>query len=127
MIQSHYGQISVEEETTSTCFTDLSTPGPTQEVDVGASGCVLVQGGAYLTSTETNQTVVVGLKIDDSDVIDLVALGNNTGGSIAGDHSSATMIENLAPGTHTFTLQYLQSLENSTGRFGSRWLLVSPQ
>src|SRR5205823_4171398 len=105
-----YAEILTEESTTSTAYVDLATPGPTKTVTVGPSGRAIVMAGAYLTSTVTNQTVVAGLKVDASPTFDLAALGNNTSGSVAGDHSGAVLVEGLSAGPHTFKLQYLQSL-----------------
>jgi hypothetical protein len=121
-----YAEVLPEESTTSTSFTDLATPGPSKTVTVGPSGRAIVMGGAYMTSTVTNQTVVAGLKVDADPTFDLADLGNNTSGSIAGDHSAAKLIEGLSAGAHTFKLQYLQSLGGATGRFAARWLLVLP-
>ena len=121
-----YAEVVPEESTTSTSFVDLATPGPSITVPIGPSGRAIVLGGAYMTSTVTNQTVVTGLKVDGNVPFDLADLGNNTSGSIAGDHSSGVLISGLSAGNHTFKLQYLQSLGGATGRWGARWLLVLP-
>lgn len=121
-----YAEVIPEESTTSTSFVDLATTGPSVPVTIGPSGRAIVLGGAYMTSTVTNQTVVAGLKIDSNAAFDLAALGNNTSGSIAGDHSSGVLLSGLSAGAHTFKMQYLQSLGGATGRFAARWLLVLP-
>lgn len=122
----NYAEVVPEESTTSTSYVDLATVGPSVPVTVGPSGRAIVLGGAYMTSTVTNQTVVAGLKVDASATFDFAALGNNSSGSIAGDHSAGVLVVGLSPGAHTFKLQYLQSLGGATGRFGSRWMLVLP-
>lgn len=121
-----YAEVVAEQASTSTTFVDLATPGPSVTVDIGPSGRAIVLGGAYMTSTVTNQTVVTGLKVDAAAPFDIADLGNNTAGSIAGDHSSGTLISGLAAGPHTFKLQYLQSLGGATARWGARWILVLP-
>lgn len=121
-----YAEVSPEESSTSTSFVDLATPGPSVTVTVGPSGRAIVLGGAYMTSTVTNQTVVTGLKVDTNAPFDLADLGNNTAGSIAGDHSSGVLISGLSAGSHTFKLQYLQSLGGATARWAARWILVLP-
>lgn len=121
-----YAEVVPEETTTSTSYVDLATAGPSVTATIGLSGRAIVLGGAYMTSTVTNQTVVAGLKVDAAATFDFAALGNNSSGSIAGDHSAAVLITGLTAGAHTFKLQYLQSLGGATGRFGSRWIMVLP-
>lgn len=122
----NYAEVIPEEATTSTSYVDLATVGPSVPVTVGPSGRAIVLGGAYMTSTVTNQTVVAGLKVDAAATFDFAALGNNTSGSIAGDHAAGVLVSGLSAGAHTFKLQYLQSLGGATARFGSRWMLVLP-
>lgn len=122
----NYAEVVPEESTTSTSYVDLATVGPSVSATVGPSGRAIVLGGAYMTSTVTNQTVIAGLKVDAAATFDFAALGNNTSGSIAGDHSAGVLVGGLSAGAHTFKLQYLQSLAAATGRFGSRWILVLP-
>ena len=115
-----------EESTTSTTYTDLATVGPTVTTTIGPLGKAIVLAGAYMTSTVTNQSVVTALAVDGSIYADMSQLGNNTGGSIAGDHSGATIVSGLTPGSHQFRLKYLQSLPGATGRWAARWILVLP-
>lgn len=124
-MQDSYGYVAAEEETTATEWAGLDTPGPTTTITVGESGRAVVFGGAYVTSSDTNQTVVAGVKVDDGETIDLVALSNNTGGSIGGDLSSSFPVDGLDAGEHTFTFQYKQTLPDTVGRFGSRWIRVT--
>lgn len=121
-----YAEVVPEESTTSTSFVDLTTQGPSVTVTIGPSGRAIVLGGAYMTSTVTNQTVVTGLFIDGVLSGDLADLGNATGGAISGDHSSGVLISGLSAGSHTFKLRYLQSLAGATGRWAARWILVLP-
>lgn len=119
-------QVDAAESTTSTTFVDLATVGPSLTVTVGPSGRAVVLGGAFTQCTVTNQTAVIGLKIDAGAPITFGALSNNTGGALQVSVAAGYLAGGLAAGSHTFKLQYRQTLGGSTATWEARWLMVFP-
>lgn len=121
-----YAAVFTQQGTTSTTFVDLATAGPERTVTVGQSGRVIVLGGAFAVSYDTNQSAVIGLKVDGNASYDWAVVTNNTGGDVGANIARAELIEGLTPGNHTFKLQYRQTLGGGSVEFAVRWLLVLP-
>ena len=126
-----WAEVEPEESTTSTTSVDLTTVGPALTVTVGQTGRVLIQGGAYTTSTVNNQTVMieVWVKYEGSPsyqfAVELASLSNGTTGSL-GVNISGSVLMNLGDGTHQLKLMYRQTLGGATARFAARWLMAQP-
>lgn len=122
-----FGQVIDYEATTSTAYTDLATPGPEVTVTVGQTGRVVVTAGAFTTSPVDNQTVDVGVSVDGGAALQWAIVENLTGGAFSASVAHSELVEDLAPGEHTFRLKYRQSLPGANeGRFGLRFLQVQP-
>ncbi len=121
-------ETAAQESTTSTSFTDLATVGPSIEIDVPASGKVLVSLSAFmwgsgagvvtsmnLAATGTN-TYAAGDTWGGLTAQSRSAIGNSWAGSGHGTASRTFLLSGLNPGTTTFTAKYATSSATSTFR-----------
>jgi hypothetical protein len=114
----------VSETTTSTSFTDLTTPGPEVTVDTGPNALVIVHG-----SMENSGAGSSRMAYDVSGASSIAAADNRGIGvfGVAGAGivaSGAAFHTNLTPGSNTFTAKYRVS--SGTGTFTSRRIIVMP-
>jgi len=119
-------EVVASESTSSTGYTNLTTPGPTATVNAGLSGKVSVAVMA-LISIGTGATGVVGLYVDGSLYFDGIAqLGNNSGGSISCTAAGTIVVPSLSVGSHTFELKYKTSSGAVPATFANRVVTAEP-
>ena len=114
-------------ETTSTAgagWVDLATPGPSVTVTVPASGKVLVTLTAAIISTAANEEVAMGFCIDgvQADLWHSLAYMGQTAAVMT--QNSATFVESVTPGSHTFKATYVAA--GGYGIFWNRHIIVIP-
>ncbi|HSE08468.1 MAG TPA: hypothetical protein VLB29_07365 [Nocardioidaceae bacterium] len=116
--------IATSETTTSTSFTDLTTPGPT--VTATTSNLALVifgceQSNSGSGSTRSSVDVSGASTIAAADIRSLT-LSGTAGSEFQASH--AVFYDDLTPGLNTFTMKYRVS--SGTGTFARRRLIVLP-
>jgi len=131
--------VETVEGTSSTTYTDLSTPGPGVTATVGASGVVDISVNCYVGipggSGSVQSLGAVGITIDGAPISgvlnECIYFANTVTGpdavGMASNQSFRGTITGLAPGvTHTFEMKYRMS-GPGTVNFGNRFLLVEPR
>jgi hypothetical protein len=116
-------QISTNETTTSTSFTNLSTVGPSVTLTTGTKALVIVSCRA--ANTSSNAFVVMGYEVTGaSSVAPLDGASRFTTGSTANDSYgvAAATVQTLTAGSNTFTAKYRVS--GGTGNFNTRSIYV---
>lgn len=118
-------KVATGEATTSTTFTDLTTPGPAVTVTVPASGKVRVTVGVNAANNTANKYCAVGVALSGANTAAAVAVLTASAGAAAYQRRSVTTImTGLTPGSTTFTSKY--SVESNTGTFYNREIIVEP-
>ena len=120
-------------------YTDLGGNSPSVQVEVGSGERILVQGGAYLSSSVDGQNVVMALYIDGSHIVDFAMISNSTGGTFGADVASTYMVVRyepvapatigvlpsfLHPGLHTVSFRYRQSVGGASAGVSAPWMVV---
>jgi hypothetical protein len=126
------------QSTSSTTYTELSTPGPTVTATIGQSGNALLTCNAYMGLSATvggTATGIVGISVDSAaptgSLNDLlyysvtVPAGTAAGWGFAANQSAQIVVTGLTPGQHTFQMQYKVVGANPVN-FGSCFLQVRP-
>ena len=112
--------------TSSTVLVDLS-PATSVTASVGNSGRAIVLGGAFATCKANNQTCIVSLTVDSRASTTIGAVQNLSGGASIGASAFGTaLVTGLSSGSHTFKLQFRQTLTGSSASFADRQILVLP-
>lgn len=117
--------VTTSESTTSTGFTDLTTPGPAVTVTVGASGKVKVTLSCQFDPSSSYMRMAVAL----SGANTVAAPAGNailiaTPGSAYIRVSKVAILTGLAAGSTTFTVKY--NTGSGTGTFELREIIVEP-
>ena len=113
------------ETTESETYTDLTTPGPSATVVVGASGSVLVSIGTRMTNDTNNEAC--WMSFESSEVVasdDRAVSGLFQNAAEAIQAGNTFLLTGLTPGEQTFTAKYRVS--DGVGTFSSRTLTVIP-
>ena len=130
ILPSYDATVTTQEATTSTSYTDLTTPGPEVTIQVGSSGRVQVTASAFIqVPVQTSQAGgFVGVSVDGATPSeDLVYLFNSigvAGGYLAGSYSATTIISGLSQGSHTLKLQYRCYASATGADFANRFILA---
>lgn len=117
--------VLTDEQTTSTSYTDLTTPGPTKTVNVGASGKVLVIWGAGIYNVAASK--YMGIAVSGANTIapsDVDALRRDGGTAFDMSGTKFILYSSLNPGNTTFTAKYKTA--SGTAKFFGRSLIVIP-
>lgn len=121
-------EVATQEATTSTSFTDLTTPGPAVTIDVPASGKVLVTLSAFMWGSGAGVLTSMNLAASGAnthaaadtwgglDAESRSAIANSWAGSGHGTAERTFLLTGLAPGSTTFTAKYATSSGTSTIR-----------
>ena len=126
--------IHTEEFTSSTTYTDLTTPGPIVECQVGVSGNVVVSVSSYVGlggQAGPATQGFVGVEIDGSapvrplDAIIYLSVSSATAVGIASNQSSLVLVSGLTQGSHQFKMVY-KTDGGITQGFANRYLQVTP-
>ena len=118
--------ITTSQTTTSTSYVDLGTVGPTVSVSTGAYAFVITtcQMENNTNDFQTYMSFAISGATTRS-ALDATAVGKD--GTPAGNHCRLTnfdLINNLTPGTNTFTAKY--RVGGGTGTFAQRRLSIFP-
>lgn len=117
-------EITTDQATTSTSYTDLATVGPAATVTVGNNGLLLVIWGAGLYTSAAQKQMSIALSGANT-----VAASDNyairrDGASFDQTTSRAKLFTGLTPGSTTVTAKYKTA--SGTANFFSRFLLAIP-
>lgn len=119
----NWSQVGTSQSTTSTTWADLATAGPSVSLDVGSEGFALVRASAMIEAPG-DQTVSVGVSIDGAaPTFAQMQFANGAASPINTPLFAEIGYTGLAPGNHTFKLQYETS--GGTATFWNRYLFVS--
>jgi hypothetical protein len=122
--------VATDETTTSTTFTDLTTPGPAVTVTIGASGLALVGLFAQTYNTVSGGQTYMGYAISGA----TTASAGNTNVVFTQQNSTTPFVQGasgiflatgLNPGSTTFTAKYDQQ-NSGTGHWSNRTIFVIP-
>ena len=120
--------------TTSTSWTNLTTPGPQVTCTIGTSGLALITMSAYMqvkagTFTNVLNGVYAGVRVDSTTPgtvgtprLTLNSVSHATQGCTV---SLSYMQTGLSPGSHTFGMRY-KVYSGTTGLYQTRTLVVQP-
>jgi hypothetical protein len=119
--------VSASESTTSSTFTDLSTPGPSVTVNIGISGEALLTLQAFTspTSNPLGVTAQIGISIDGGAAYTVLEMSNDANNANEITLSGSNLATGLTTGSHTFKMQYAVSSGNSC-TFATRQLTAVP-
>lgn len=122
--------VATAQGTTSTTYTDLATTGPSVTVNVPASGEVVVQVSATLTTGGTTQMGSMGFVLSGANTLaasdaNAAALRGATGVVNGRITSGMCHLTGLTPGTTTFKAVYKAS--GNTQTFTDRNIIVDPK
>ncbi len=115
----------------STTWGDTSPAGPQVTVPIGPSGQAMVTIGCMISSGANagGETALAGLSIDGAAPASSyppLEEGISLNGSVVGSTLGAFLVSALAPGSHTFKMQYWVSTASVNGYFENSTLLVQP-
>jgi ethanolamine utilization microcompartment shell protein EutL len=118
--------VSASEATSSTTYTNLTTPGPQVTLTVPASGSVLIIVTAQITGSTGNAAGFMSVTVDGAIPL---AVGDPSSLRVAGNNavraSATALVTGLSPGSHTFSATYrLQG--SGTATFSDRNIVVIP-
>lgn len=120
--------ISTGENTTSTTYTDLATPGPSVTVTVGSSGNLLLFFGAAIANVGAGSSLgVISFVLSGANILAPSDSRASAAGPPAGSSSGAftsLQLTGLLPGPTTIKLQY--RVTAGTTNFSGRNLTVFP-
>ncbi len=122
----YFACITASESTTSTTPTDLTTPGPSVTVPVGASGAVEVTMAACIdVSSGSSAAGIAYLFVDGVGAANLpnITVGNVNG--VLANVSLLVRVSGLSEGDHVFEMKY-ESADGSIVTFANRTLSVRP-
>lgn len=120
--------VNASEDTASTSFTDLTTPGPAVTKTTGTSAFVAVYGlvsnntagsSALMSFAVTGDTAVAA-----SDTRSVTYQPGSVAAARSIRASAITLIDGLTPGSNTFTAKY--RVTGGTGTFNNRRIAVIP-
>lgn len=120
--------VNASEDTASTSFTDLTTPGPAVTKTTGTSAFVAVYGlvsnntagsSALMSFAVTGDTAVAA-----SDTRSVTYQPGSVAAARSIRASAITLIDGLTPGSNTFTAKY--RVTGGTGTFNNRRIAVLP-
>lgn len=121
-----HAYIGTAQSTTSSTFTDLSTPGPAVSVVTGTTAVcwwsVQAVHGTQNTGMQTSIAVTGASSIDPS-TAGGDALYNGLGANAAFRVAQVHVFDTLTPGTNTFTVKY-QCPSGTSAQFSERLLVV---
>lgn len=115
--------VDAVENTSSTSFTDLTTPGPSV-TDI-KDGFYVVHFGATMAATggDGTETVEMGLSVDGS--TPTTDAGAESAYTSAVSVSKAVFVSLSGGTSHTITAKYKGTDGGDQGDFGYRWLIVT--
>jgi hypothetical protein len=116
--------VTTSESTTSTTYADLTTPGPSVTVTIGASGLAMVMVSATMSGSATGTTPIMSWRAGAGTPLDVdSAIQTGVIAEIA-RLSRTTLATGLTPGSVTFDAKY--RVASGTGTFSNRRLIVIP-
>jgi hypothetical protein len=119
--------VNTSETTTSTTFTDLTTPGPAVTVTTGVQALVVFS--AEINNNTASQAGRVAVDISGATTIapdSQKVLRQETNGTAEFQRASVVFLQTgLTPGANTFTLKY-STVGTSTAAFNQRNITVLP-
>lgn len=113
--------VSAQENTTSTTYVDLATPGPTVNVEFASTARIIVTVSAYCNTPYGFQSDI-GLFVDGSFYSQVLLAGSSV--DLASNFSSSRIHFPFSAGPHTFQLKYRTT--GGTSSFAARQLIIQP-
>lgn len=113
--------------TTSTSYTNLTTPGPTVTVTTGTKALVLIS--CYVFNTNSGEACYVSVAVSGATTIDaddVWCLQYESNSSQDVLNATRARMFDLTAGSNTFTMKYRVSGPSGTGTFRRRELTVIP-
>lgn len=118
----YWAQVNTSEATTSTTFTDLTTPGPSFTVPVG--GDWLVEIGCYLTGPTAGNVGYMSFAVGGTAASDSDAAGNSSG---AASMSVTRSVKKTGVGAaSSIATKYRTTNAANSATFNARWLKIMP-
>lgn len=117
--------VSTSEATTSSSYTNLTTPGPAVTVTTGVRALVVF--GAWITNDTAGSRVFMSYAVSGATTVaaaDASAMAHDASSTNRIVGASRVIMQGLTAGSNTFTAQYKVSA--NTGTFSQRNLAVVP-
>ena len=115
------GFVSAQENTTSSTYVDLATPGPTVNVVFDSTARIIVTVSAYC-DTPAGFQGDIGLFVDGSYYSQVLLVGSPE--QLSANFSSSRIHFPFSAGPHTFQLKYRTT--GGTSSFAARQLIIQP-
>lgn len=125
-----FATIATSETTGSTSYTDLTTVGPSVTVNVGASGKLMVEFGAYPTTQSNGWYGAIAPQLSGANTlaaadVNWALLGSNSTAMYARTQRKI-ILSGLNVGSTTVTLKYKSGQSGFSWAFQDRDLIVTP-
>lgn len=140
--QIQYAEVSTQEATGSTSYTDLATVGPSLSINIGSSRRFLLLVNCYMFASGTvpvNTLFGGSMTVNITGASTVNAVGTVTGSWVGNGITNGsggggqffrsyvmTAANGINPGAHTFTAKYLSALASPTCLFRERAITVIP-
>jgi hypothetical protein len=124
-------RISTAEQTTSTSYVALTTPGPTVTVEHGNSALIMMSCGIYFDMAISGQSVMswgmsgANNRAPQHDPMALIQDGSNKANAVW-NFSQTDLFLALTPGITTFTCYYKSGGGGGKATFQNRMIMVLP-
>ncbi len=123
--------VAAQEDTTSTSYADLDTPGPSVTTTIALSGRALVTVTGFMNNNNGINGCFMGFEVSGatsrgpSDTQSLSLQGGDSALAATGIQASVTyLVTGLTPGSNTFTAKY--RVGGGLGTFVNRHIIVIP-
>lgn len=118
--------VNVQQSTTSSSYTNLSTSGPAVTVTTGTRALVIINCSLQNTSTNSSFASFDVTGASSISAVDDYAIRHRDGTGSNGEEQMgrAHLFTGLTAGTNTFTMKY--RVIGGTGRFDNREIIVIP-
>lgn len=115
--------VATSQTTTSTSYTDLSTSGPAVTVTTGTTAIVIIS--SKMSNNNNYPDTFMGFAVSGASSIsaaDARAALHKSGNWGGGTRTACVVVDNLTPGSNTFTAKY--RVASDTGTFADRTITV---
>jgi len=121
-------KVATSQGTTSTSYADLTTPGPSVTVTVGASGKVMLHVSARMQNSLARDFAGVGVVVSGANTIAAftVMIVEQDFTNLFMECGTTKLLTGLTPGSTTFKMQYIAESAGGTATFTTRELIVAP-
>lgn len=123
-------EVTANQTTTSTSYTNLSTTGPEVTVTIGANGLALVILSARMSSNTTNGYSYMGFVVSGASTVaasdDFSLTYQVPSPNVILRPGATYLVTGLTPGSNTFTAKYRSGYGSHTAQFIDRKITVIP-